>query len=93
MELYFVKSLSPARSPQGGGEGPWWKYRIECEIQNTGAVTGVRSGTREEVEEEVKKMLASINKRTMGHQSTQLRIAHSSPRSMPVNFPARNKRA
>lgn len=93
MELYFVKSLSPAKPPEGGGDGPWWKYRIECGIQGTVPVVGIRSGTREEVEGQVRKMLASINKRTMGYQSTQLRVAHSSPKSVPVNIPAGGRQA
>ena len=88
MQLYFVKSISPTDPPDGGAPGLWWKYTIECGIVNNDSISGVREGSREEIESYIKKMLDSINSRTMGHQSAQMRAAHRSPKSLPANLPS-----
>tara|TARA_R110002020_G_C15949274_1_gene745454 strand:- start:50 stop:340 length:291 start_codon:yes stop_codon:yes gene_type:complete len=85
MALYEVSKLEPVEAPEKGGEGPWWRYEIECGVHGSGNMTGTRCGKREEVEAFLGKMLDSINHRTRGKQSVQLRLASSSPRSIPVN--------
>ena len=87
MALYEVSKLEPVEAPEKGGEGPWWSYEIECGVHGSGNMTGTRCGKREEVEAFLGKMLDSINHRTRGKQSVQLRLASSSPRSIPVNAP------
>ena len=85
MALYEVSKLEPVEAPEKGGEGPWWSYEIECGVHGSENMTGTRCGKREEVEAFLGKMLDSINHRTRGKQSVQLRMASSSPRSIPVN--------
>ena len=87
MALYEVSKLEPVEAPEKGGEGPWWSYEIECGVHGSGNMTGTRCGKREEVEAFLGKMLDSINHRTRGKQSVQLRLAGTSPRSIPVNAP------
>jgi len=83
MGLYRVKGLTPT-DPPDGGEGLWWKYEIACGgIANQG-ISGMRKGALDEVEEYLKKMLESINRRTLGHQSKKLRHSHLSPRQLPA---------
>tara|TARA_Y100000310_G_C20207954_1_gene589952 strand:- start:107 stop:394 length:288 start_codon:yes stop_codon:yes gene_type:complete len=84
MELYCVRELTPTAPPEDGGEGLWWKYRIECGVISNKGISGMREGSRDEVEDYLNKMLDAINKRTYGFQSKTLRHAHSAPRQLPV---------
>ena len=84
MELYRVIELIKTDPPDDGGEGFWWKYKIECGVVADNSICGTREGPRDEVEDYLKKMLDAINKRTLGFQSERLRHAHSAPRYLPV---------
>ena len=84
MELYCVRELTPTDPPDGGGEGSWWKYKIECGVVADNRICGTREGSRDEVEDYLNKMLDAINKRTFGFQSQRLRHAHSAPRYLPA---------
>ena len=85
MALYEISKLKRTKVPEGGGEGPWWRYEIECGVHGSENMTGTRCGERPEVEAFLGKMLDSINHRTRGKQSVQLRLAGTSQRSIPVN--------
>lgn len=85
MELYFVKSINPTDPPDGGVSGLWWKYEIECSTADNHNISGVREGKKDDVEKYLDKMLDSINKRTLGYQSKELRVSSKSSRSIPVN--------
>tara|TARA_R110000765_G_scaffold668_3_gene1664 strand:- start:36 stop:329 length:294 start_codon:yes stop_codon:yes gene_type:complete len=84
MELYQVTELIKTDPPDGGGEGSWWRYTIECGVVAENSICGTREGSRDEVEDYLNKMLDAINKRTLGFQSERLRHAHSAPRYFPV---------
>ena len=88
MALYEVSKLKRTKVPEKGGKGPWWRYEIRCGMPGAEGMTGTRRGEREEVEAFLDKMLESINYRTRGKQSVQLRLAGNSPRSIPANTPA-----
>jgi len=84
MELYYVKDLARTTPPEGCGKGPWWRYTIECGSSESHSISGVREGKKAEVEKYLDKMLESINRRTLGHQSKKLRHSHLSPRQRPA---------
>jgi hypothetical protein len=86
MGLYSIKSMIPANPPDGES-GRWWKYEIECGVAENKSICGIRIGSRRDVEAYLKKMIGSINDRTLGNQSVEMRTAHRSPKSIPANLP------
>ncbi len=83
MELYYVKNLARTTPPEGCGKGPWWRYTIECGSSESHSISGVREGKKDEVEKYLDKMLDSINKRTLGHQSKNSDIPIYPPGNAP----------
>ena len=82
MELYSIKITKKSRAPEEGKEGQWWQYEIF--LGGAATVSGQRHGTREEVEEALKKTVHLINGRTRGKSSKALRLANSSPKNISI---------
>ena len=60
---FQVDSIHPAPAPDGSG-GTWYRYVVKQGSTNT--ITGVRSGTREEVSERIAAMVETLNERRLG---------------------------
>jgi hypothetical protein len=60
---FYVDSIQPAPAPEGG-TGSWYRYVVKQGPTNT--ITGIRSGTREEVSERLDVMVATLNERRLG---------------------------
>ena len=58
MELYSIKITKSKNTPAEGKKGEWWQYEIF--LGDTATVSGQRHGTREEVEEALKKRFISL---------------------------------
>lgn len=63
LEVPFeLASLTSAESPDGS-EGPWFRYVIS---QGTNEITGLRAGSRGEVQRLVDEMVERLNERRLG---------------------------
>ena len=63
LEVPFrLESLTPADAP-AGSEGTWFRYVI---AQGTNEITGLRSGSRNEVQQLVDEMIERMNERRIG---------------------------
>ncbi len=82
MELYSIKITKKSCVPEEGKKGEWWQYEIF--LGETVTVSGKRHGTREEVENFLKKTTQLINGRTNGRSSKALRLVNSSPKSISI---------
>lgn len=60
---FMVASIHPAPAPDGSG-GTWYRYVVTQMSANT--ITGIRSGTREEVSERIEAMVVTLNERRLG---------------------------
>jgi hypothetical protein len=60
---YTLDSIHPARAPGGSG-GTWYRYVVKQGATNT--ITGIRSGTREEVIGRIEAMVEALNQRRLG---------------------------
>ncbi|MET0535885.1 MAG: hypothetical protein ABW171_16835 [Steroidobacter sp.] len=63
LEVPFqLASLTPADAPTGA-EGTWFRYVI---MQGTNEITGLRAGSRPEVQRLVDEMVERLNERRLG---------------------------
>jgi hypothetical protein len=60
---FHVDSIDPAPAPYGSG-GTWYRYIVMQGSANQ--ITGVRSGTREEVSRRIEAMVETLNERRLG---------------------------
>jgi hypothetical protein len=60
---FQVDSIHPAPAPDGSA-GTWFRYIVTQGSTNT--ITGIRSGTREEVVERIEAMVVTLNERRLG---------------------------
>ena len=60
---FQVDSIHPAPAPDGSG-GTWYRYVVTQGATNT--ITGIRSGTREEVSGRIEAMVVTLNERRLG---------------------------
>ena len=60
---FHVESIHPAPAPNGSG-GTWYRYVLTQGSTNT--ITGIRSGTRQEVSERIEAMVETLNERRLG---------------------------
>jgi len=63
LEVPFrLESLTPAEAP-AGSEGTWFRYVI---AQGTNEITGLRAGSRTEVQRLIDEMIERMNERRIG---------------------------
>jgi hypothetical protein len=63
LEVPFrLESLTPADAPEGS-EGTWFRYVI---AQGTNEITGLRAGSRTEVQRLIDEMIERMNERRIG---------------------------
>ena len=63
LEVPFrLDSISPVSAPEGS-DGVWHRYVI---TQGTNEITGMRAGTRDEVQRLVDEMIERLNQRRVG---------------------------
>ena len=60
---FHLESIHPAPAPDGSG-GTWYRYVLTQGSANT--ITGIRSGTREEVSGRIEAMVVTLNERRLG---------------------------
>ena len=60
---FHLESIHPAPAPDGSG-GTWYRYVLTQGSANT--ITGIRSGTRQEVSERIEAMVVTLNERRLG---------------------------
>ncbi len=60
--LFQVQSISPIDSPLGGSD-KWYCYVISQGPNGENAITGQRSGSLDEVNEQLKQMVQRLNER------------------------------
>jgi hypothetical protein len=61
---FHVDSIDPAPAPDGSG-GTWYRYVVKQGSTNT--ITGIRSGTRQEVSGRIEAMVEALNQRRLGN--------------------------
>jgi hypothetical protein len=59
---FRVESVSPAAAPDGS-DGPWHRYVITQGSDERNTITGLRAGTRIEVDAQLKGMVDQLNER------------------------------